>query len=803
MFTWPFVSTLPGEAMMEGNVQGVVNVDQVRRSIVTRTSVHRIYTPVPALALYPTANLPFSVNRGQQDLVPLTLTFINAGDADVADAELTSIRLRFLETVDGPGVVPADLLDRIVVSEGTDVYLATTNLPTSGSEVDLVFTHPVVIPGSAPVTLGLRLDLRLDSTVPSFLISIAEAGWLVGNDAVNGADLTIVPGEGTFPVRTGQATLVSPASGLNVASGSLPPETTVPGQTGIVLAEISLSQPPSNDNSSTVDLGRLAFDFHDTNGSRLSNPGQWFSRLSLRSAFQEHYSGFPVVEPDSLVVLQLSTPVTISGSATLVLQLVGDIATDSPLGRITPLVGPVAYFDARDGNMNDPVPVTLTTEPAGAVLDIIGAATVLNVSGAGVMPAQVSQGTRDLTALNLTLTNAGETGTAEVIVDTLVLEFLDAARQPLAPDLYLDRLQIMQGTDVLGFLIDPAAADGVVTLPISDRRLAPGQNADLRVSLDIRPDSPTGTLEVVVGAAGIHVVDAITGQQLPAQAAPGTSLPVSSGVATVVVPADELLIAFTGLMPPLLAPTAELRPVFSLAFNNPTGAGGGGIELNALTLVQDVTKASQPDLGQLLAAVQIRLGDTIVASTTDLAPAATSVTLVPGSPFILAAGQLAELVVEIVLRHDAPPGSLQLILQEDGVGAGPAGGVGVAVRVLPVSGQTFPFVTEPGNIGSASLSESYLNFPNPFAAGRETTTFAFSLSGDARVDLRIMTPHGELVATILQNEVRPAGLYQSDVWPGLNGNGVPVHNGVYLAELVVQYSDGSRERILRKVAVVR
>jgi hypothetical protein len=59
------------------------------------------------------------------------------------------------------------------------------------------------------------------------------------------------------------------------------------------------------------------------------------------------------------------------------------------------------------------------------------------------------------------------------------------------------------------------------------------------------------------------------------------------------------------------------------------------------------------------------------------------------------------------------------------------------------------------------------------------------------------------VTELLRNEARPAGFYQNDVWSGLNGNGNPVHNGVYLAEIVAEFSDGSRQRILRKVAVVR
>jgi hypothetical protein len=240
-----------------------------------------------------------------------------------------------------------------------------------------------------------------------------------------------------------------------------------------------------------------------------------------------------------------------------------------------------------------------------------------------------------------------------------------------------------------------------------------------------------------------------------------------------------------------------------LEFTNPAGAGSASISIGDLTLVQAGAGANAPDLSQLLTSVQLRLGDSTVASLASLAPGATSITLVPAGGVLVQAGQTIKLVLEIMLRADAPPGTLQLALELAGVQAGPPGGGGLVVRILPVSGRAFPFVTEVGNIGGGTLADSYANFPNPFAAGREATTFAFLLPQAARVNLRLMTPHGELVATVIQDEARSAGFYQTDTWPGLNGNGVPVHNGVYLAEIVVQYADGSRERILRKVAVVR
>ncbi len=802
-FSWSFESILAGEVVLEGNAQGLVNLDQVRRSIVTPTAAHTIYNPVPNLELYPTANLPFSINRGQQDLVPLTLTFVNPGDENGANAHLTGMRIRLMESAEGNDIVPADLLDQIVISEGTDVYLATTDLPTTGGIIDLEFTHPVVITESEPVTVGLRLDLKLNSVVPSFLISIEESIWISGNDAINDNNLTVVYEDGSFPLRTGQATLVSQATGLNVAVNDLAPGSSVPGQDDVLIAEIILSQTLANDTSSSIDVGSLAFRFHDEEGVPLVDPSSIFSNLSLLSAFQEHYTGTPVTEADSIVVLSLSAPVTISGESSLVLRLMGDISPDAALGTVTPLLASPDYFDARDGNMNNPVPVAWATDPAAPELSIVGPASILQVAGISTLPQQVSIGTRDLDALTLTLSHPGEDNTAPISCDTLVVSFVDATRQPQNPAPFLDRIRVMQTDTVLGFAIDPNSENGRIVLPLTEVQLEPGQSLDLQVKLDVRSDSAEGHLELVCHEDGFIASDVYSGTSLIIEAASGGSLPLSSGLTQVVEVADELRVAANSLMPALLAPQEQGTSVLALSLYNPASEGGGGIQINSLTLGTAPNKADEPTLDEYLDTIVLRRGETDLASVSNLESGANTVVLEPVPNLIIDAGATLEMVVVIYLREDAPEGSLKLILEESGLAAGPPGGGGFSIQVLPTSGYTFPMATESGNVGSASLEASYANYPNPFAAGSEPTTFAYSLVREATVDLRIMTPHGELVATILKDEPRSAGLHQSDLWLGLNGNGSTVHNGVYLAELVVHYSDGEHKRLLRKVGVVR
>jgi len=315
-FSWSFTTTDAGALNLVGNAEGTGESSGLpRQSIATVTLIHRIFTPVDHLDLYPVANLPFSINRGQEGVVPLTLTFHNPGDSLVADALMTAVRLRLDESVGGPGIVPAELLSRITVLEGADIYADMTDLPTSGAEIDLTFDRPARITGSEPVTLNVRCDIRSDAPAPSFLVSIVDSTWVTAEDAVNGDPVPLVLGEGQFPVQSAQATLVSEAAGLAVAVTAS--DTTRAGQlqTDVTLLELVLMNTSSDPMSSSVALGSFSVRLHDAAGNPVTVPEAYLSRLAVRTTSQVHYDGQVTAAADSSITLNLSPPVDIAVGA--------------------------------------------------------------------------------------------------------------------------------------------------------------------------------------------------------------------------------------------------------------------------------------------------------------------------------------------------------------------------------------------------------------------------------------------------------------------------------------------------------
>ena len=79
----------------------------------------------------------------------------------------------------------------------------------------------------------------------------------------------------------------------------------------------------------------------------------------------------------------------------------------------------------------------------------------------------------------------------------------------------------------------------------------------------------------------------------------------------------------------------------------------------------------------------------------------------------------------------------------------------------------------------------------------------YYLDQPSKVTLRLFTVWGAPVVTLLDAKPLDAGLYQSVLWDGRNGDGDTVNNGVYYLVLEVDGADGNRSVLKRKVGVIR
>lgn len=802
-FVWTYIASSPGDVQFRAGAAGIGAVSGlVRRAVEVSSNGHDILIPVADAGLVPVQSMPLEVSRGQTGVVPFSLTFTNRGGTGASTVSLSGLRLR-VEDGNGVPIAPADLITSVVVAEGTNVYLATSSLPSTGSDLDLVFDAPAYVTPEQPTTLSFRLDIAASAVAPSFRVVIVDSTDITAEDRTSGAPVRIRLETGAFPLRSGTARLVAAPTGLQISAGASSEQRVGAGSVDVPLLTVRIQNPGVDGVTSDVRVGSVGVTVTDTTGAPVPAPRAWLDRLVVRTATQTLAARIVGAADGPDLTLALAPPLACPVNAPVDLTIAGDVADSAAVGAFSIRLGAPATVQAWDANTQDTVTVTYASSPiAGAPVIVERAAAAVRIRGVPLFPSTLRVGDTDVAAIDIVVRHPDGAGTARVRIDSVAVACSDEQRRPLAPGTYLARLRVLaDGVERVTQTAFPPS--GAVSLPLGGIVLSPGDTAIVRVVADIAATAPAGYLELTAPTAGLAAFDANSGVRLTPLPEPGTLLPPVSGLARLEPPARELVALLDSRMPVVLAGDGADVVAGILRLSNTASAGSGDVRLDHL-----VVRAADRDLvaiaiGSAATHVAAYVNGILWAESAALTPDSSTASLPADSLLLVPPGGTVEVELRVASAGVPEGRALRLGLDESGIGVVQPTSALLAVQVRPGPGHSFPLWTEAGTVGAATLEASYSNFPNPFAAGREATSFVYYLRSDGRVSLRIFTPSGERVAEVVHDEARSAGLHQLDAWTGRNGAGDLVRNGVYLAELLARYADGATERVVRKVAVRR
>lgn len=801
-FSWTVRGLAAGQAVLTVAAAGQDPEGAPVASLPLAAPALQVVQSAPEISLAAVSQLPFAVNGGQNDVSVLTLTLHHPGDQNASAVRLDTLAVRLADGAGAP-LDAAAVVDRILLRSDGAPLLAYTPAPGAGDVLHLVPATPSLLAPGGTGVLTLALDVAAADPGTDFRF-LLDADGLVLRDAVAGTRVEAALGAGEFPVASEVARVVAGARPLSLALAADASREVSRGQTAVDLGTLLLANPGDADLDAAIQVGAVRLALADAEGTPLAAPGASLAALELcRDGVL--LARRTLAPADTMLSLALDTPLDVDPGADLDLTVLADLRGEAPATTLRLALTDAAGWDARDANSGAPVPVLPAAQPLlGPVVTVVDPAALAHLGGRAVGAVALTAGAAGQALLELDLRHPGSAGTAPVALDSLVLTCRDARGEPLNPASVLTGLSLKAGGVLLGAAAAPDAADGRVRLGLAGAVCAPGETLALDLSADLRSAASTDTFAVTVALADVRVTDAHLGSPVPLTPDAGAVLPLASGPRVIRVAADEMVVAARDVMPAVIAAMGAETPVLELDLTNPAPYSAGDLVLNALTVgfAAGGDKAVAA-VGGLVAEVVVRWGHRIWARSGPLAPGADTVELRGDAPLAVAAGESPTLVVGVLLADGLREGSLTASLDLDGLDVSQPEGELVDVRVLPAPGQSFPLVTLAGTVSPASLAESYSNFPNPFAAGREATTFVFGLDAPARVALRVYTPRGELVRTLLAEEDRAAGLHQDVVWDGRNGKGDPVRNGVYVAEIVVREAGGGTETLRRNVAVVR
>jgi hypothetical protein len=802
-FEWAAQAGALGDVRMLASAAGTgVGSGLPRRALTARSNLHRVYLGAADVSMFAVQSMPFAVDRGQTGVVPLSLTFEHSGDADASDIRIDAVAFR-LESQSGADVIPASLLSRVALVEGATTYLERTGLEASGGTVQMSLARPVVVGPGNPVTVALHLDVSETTAVPDFRVVVGDSTVFVASDATSGAPVVVRLFGAAYPIRSGLARVLTGARELLVDAT---PETArvSRGQSLARLGVLRVRNAADPAAGTEVRIGALRFDLADAGGTARRDVDRALARIVARSALGTHADRAVTAADSAGVKLDLTRFVSVPAGAALDVELLADLRADAPLGGFCSTVRDSAWIETRDASTGEAIPVLLARAPldAGAIVVEAPAETLL-ASGRGEFPSAAGIGRPGLPALTLALRHPGAAGTSRVRVDSIGFELLDAARQMVPPGRFFDRVVVLRNGAPLVTLFDPPAAAAAAWLALPGILLEPGAVETLAVVVDIDPAAPTGTIEMVVRESGWRATEANLASPVAAAPEAGGVMPFSSGVLRLDSPARRLAAGFESRIPALLPPDGAGTAVARLTLHNTASPGAGPIDVVGLRLVAEDDAGAPIPIGAVVERATATVNGQPWGASALLAPDSASATIAGATSTSIPAAAAAEVELHVQPRRGASGVRFRLGLDRDDVGVVQPSSSLLSIAVEAAPGNQFPFWTALAAVGEATLAASYANFPNPFAAGREATTFAYTLERPSRVTLKIWTLRGELVRTMLEGAAFGPGLRQAELWDGRNGAGRLVANGVYVAELVVEPDGAPAERLLRKVAVVR
>ncbi|NOT33001.1 MAG: hypothetical protein HOP12_02400 [Candidatus Eisenbacteria bacterium] len=800
--TWSWLATGAGELRFSSGVTGTGTPSGLpRRSLTSTSGLHRVFVRADSLGLFATASLPGALSRGQAGVTAYSLTLTHPGFAGASAIRVTGLRVH-LEAEDGSPVVPAELLSRIEVFEGATIYLSRTALETSGGDLDLTLATPFVVQPGEPVTLGLRLDVSSSTVVPNFRVRIANRFDFTAEDATSGALVLVTANSPAYPIVSGVARVGAPATELQVASPPSGERRAAPGQLDATLARWQVTSPGVTGVTSDVRMTSYVMVLEDANGLRIADPRTVITRVRVVGPLQTLVDRSLSAADTAGVTLVFSPALNVPANTPLELQVHADLATAAPLGRYRLAILDSTRVSVSDPNSGASIPVRLATTPLHSdTLRIESRADTLRAHSTPGFPPTLPAGRIDALAVTALLRHPGAPTVGRVRVDGVALRVLDGARQLIAPSVVLDRVRATWNGVPIATEFDPPASVSPVVLAWPARYVEAGATDTVRIYVNVAGDAPLGLVELVIQGAEVAVRDANLGTFVALVGESPTSLPLSSGITRIEAASLLLVVGGQSLIPATVVGDGGEVAALRLTFANGAASGAGtvGFDRLAVRAVDDAGIAIP--IGRIATGLTLRRGAVVWANRGGLSATDSIATLVAAAPIDVAVGTPEALELSLAPRNGAS-GRFRLSIEAADVGVLQPGGA-LSVAVLPAQGQAFPLRTESAGFADASLTGSYSNFPNPFAAGRTTTRFVFFVPASGRATLRIWTARGEAVATVLEDAAVATGLRQVDTWDGRNGRGDVVVNGAYVAELILRLDGGRTERALRRVAVVR
>jgi len=689
-------------------------------------------------------SMPFEVNKGQIDIMPMSIIFKNPATSSLT-ADIVIGTLSF-----GLGTSPNHILARITLRRGGIIYGSKTAMETSGTITILPLEMPIVVLSGQSIAVNLMIDIPTSTTTDRFQIS------LIGVNSYSNIAV-----EGNFPLDSGYTWIKTKSEGVIVElQNDNVPNYVNKGQDNILATQIAFTN--QGDNSSKVEIIGLSITMSSTNTIskiRVKDETITYAEKDITS-----------LNP---VLIDLFTPIIIYNFKKIDIRI--DMV-DNPLTRTFNL-GSISV-NARDYNTRETVPVELGTFTS-SIITIQSRVEKAIARGTSTIPPKVYQGQEGIRVFELAINHPGTLTEANILFKEITLN--------LSSDV-VNKIIIGDGLGTYS-VISSGTQNFSLNTPVT---ITPQTTMTLNIKIDLLPNVNLG--EAKFGLIDLRLVDANDFRTIT------PSFSIIFAVAQIVKKPTGLLVSYQNRLPVNVGKGDKDITALVLTFINQGGTHTDEIKIGTISL--RLTDRFNNPISANRVFSRLILSYNGTQTVKHEIPTDSKVTINLVSGLKVGVDESKKVIIKGDISDLATVKNFKIGLEANSdIEATDSWNNFVGVSAL--AGYSFPMWSEETIILEPVFDNSFTNYPNPFAGGRESTTIAYYLPQDGYVTIKIYTVIGDLVITLLQDSFKSKGMHQEDTWDGKNGVGEIVLNGVYLCQIKVNYITGTSEKKIRKIAVVR
>lgn len=724
-FKWTYrASNIPGTLTFSGYATSTT-----LSSIPTYSEILYIQNIPKKLIVSHIPSMPFEVNKGQQDIIPMSIIFKNPATATLT-GDISIGTLSF-----DVGTVPNRAIAKITLMQAGIVYGSNTGIENSGTTTTLPLKIPIVIPSNQSIAVSLIIEIPTSTTIDRFQISLTSVNLYIEI-------------EGVFPLNSGYAWIKAPSEGITVGlKNDNVPEYVNKGQSNVLATQIEFTSKP---NTSKVEITKLSITINSTNT---------ISKLIIKDDTIIYAQ--KDITMQNPIDIDLWTPIIIYDFKKIDVRI--NIADEPSISTFN--VGSLSV-NARDYNTKEALEIVVGTTSSKLII-IQSKAQQAIVIGTSTIPAKVYLGQEGIKAFELTINNPGTTNSASILLKEVTLN-------------------IPQGiTVIIGDGLGTSSGMGTQTLTlITPATITPQASITLNFKIDISAKLGEFKLDLL----DVQFVDANNLNTIT------DTFSSISALSQIKAKPTGLVVSYQNQMPVNVSMGDKHITALALTFTNQGGTNTDEITIGTITLTT-LDRFNNPIIpASILSKLTLCYDGTQTSKNNiEITGSRVIIRLVP--PLKISVDKSKDMEINVDISSVATTDNFKISLID-------VSATDNWDNPVNISG-TFPMQSESTTIFKPTLENSFTNYPNPFAAGRESTTIAYYLPQDGYVTIKIYTVIGDLVITLLQDSFKSKGMHQEDRWDGKNGVGEIVLNGVYFCQIKVNYITGVSDKKIRKIAVIR